>query len=316
MRFARTLAVALIPGLLAAAPLPRGEVASDVRARYTKYEHRIPMRDGRRLFTAGRQLSHPALKAVSPQAPVTNLFMGDDSFHNGAFMLAANFSFYLYFPPRGHEPKPPASETDPFDYGTPDGYDFMRRLGPLAGTRRYLGDNPYFIDHFEHTTYDAFWKARNIAAHLKNIKPAVLTVGGWFDAEDLVGPLLTYRTIEQASPGAWNAIVMGPWSHGGWARGDGARLGNLDFGSQTGVRERPRPPRALPPLHRPGHALRLHDRGPALRRQAARRRSLRDRAARGGARGLRATQRVYRSGSSASSLTLLVEALRRQPALP
>jgi putative CocE/NonD family hydrolase len=179
--------------------------------------------------------AHPALKAASPQAPVTDLFMGDDAFHNGAFMLAANFGFYVNFPPRGPGPKTPPSSRARFEYGSPDGYDFMRRLGPLSATARHLGDNPYFMANLEHATYDDFWKARNIAAHLKDIKHAVLTVGGWFDAEDLAGPLLTYRTIEKTSPAAWNAIVMGPWSHGGWSRGDGDRLGNLDFGSQTGA---------------------------------------------------------------------------------
>jgi hypothetical protein len=184
--------------------------------------------------SAGMIDAHPALKAASPQAPVTDLFMGDDSYHNGAFMLAANFGFYVNFWPREGGPKPPQDRAR-FDYGTPDGYDFYRRLGPLATTERYLGANSYYMMSVDHPTYDAFWKARNIAAHLKNIKHAVMTVGGWFDAEDLAGPLLTYHTIEQSSPGAFNVIVMGPWSHGGWSRGDGSRLGNLDFSSTTGV---------------------------------------------------------------------------------
>ena len=178
--------------------------------------------------------AHPALKAASPQAPVTDLFMGDDSYHNGAFMLAANFGFYVQYPRREGGPQPPR-ESVRFDFGTPDGYDFYRRLGPLSNAERYLGSNPYYMMSVEHPTYDDFWKARNIAAHLKNIKHAVMTVGGWFDAEDLAGPLLTYRTIEQTSPGTTNVIVMGPWSHGGWSRGDGNRLGNLDFGSKTGA---------------------------------------------------------------------------------
>ncbi|HEY5906575.1 MAG TPA: CocE/NonD family hydrolase [Vicinamibacteria bacterium] len=350
MRLPRTFLLAVSLGLLVLVPYVRSE-GDPVDARYTKYEHRIPMRDGKRLFTAvyvpkdltrprpillcrtpysvapygadqfreqlgpsehfvkdsyiiayqdvrGRYLSegdwiemtphraaksgprdvdestdgwdtidwlvknvpgnngrvgmwgisypgfytsasmidaHPALKAASPQAPVTDLFRGDDSFHNGAFMLAANFGFYVNFPSRGPEPKPKAQERSRFDYGTPDGYDFHRRLGPLAETLRFLGDNPYWRAHFEHTSYDDFWKARNIARHLKDIKHAVLTVGGWFDAEDLVGPLLTYKTIEQSSPGTFNALVMGPWSHGGWSRGEGERLGNLDFRSKTGA---------------------------------------------------------------------------------
>jgi uncharacterized protein len=179
--------------------------------------------------------AHPALRAASPQAPVTDLFMGDDSYHNGAFMLAANFGFYVNFPARTGGPFTPPAQRVRFDYGTPDGYDFHRRLGPLSATLRDLGTNPYWTATLDHTTYDDFWKSRNLAPHLKNIKHAVLTVGGWFDAEDLVGPLLTYRSIEASSPGTENALVMGPWSHGGWSRGDGQRLGNLDFGAKTGA---------------------------------------------------------------------------------
>jgi len=164
--------------------------------------------------------------------------MGDDSYHNGAFLLAANFGFYVNFPPREGGPFVPPTTRARFDYRTPDGYDFHRRQGPLSGTLRELGRNPYWTDTLDHPTYDEFWKARNIAPHLKNIRHAVLTVGGWFDAEDLVGPLLTYRTIEASSPGAYNAVVIGPWSHGGWSRGDGQRLGNLDFGAKTGAHYR------------------------------------------------------------------------------
>jgi hypothetical protein len=344
LRFlARFTAVAALLSFSFTSPLLRGDGGEDIRARYTKYEHRIPVRDRTRLFTAvyvpkdvqearpillnrtpygvspygadrfperlgpsehfvkdgyifayqdvrGRYMSegewiemtphkprksgprdvdestdawdtidwlvrnvpgnngrvgmwgisypgfyvsasmidaHPALKAASPQAPVTDLFMGDDSYHNGAFMLAANFGFYVHFPPREGGPKPP-SERRRFDYGTPDGYDYHRRLGPLSGTLTALGGNRYWTETLAHATYDEFWKSRNVAAHLKNIEHAVLTVGGWFDAEDLAGPLRTYRAIEDSSPGAESAIVMGPWS-----KGDGERLGNLDFGSKT-----------------------------------------------------------------------------------
>jgi len=177
--------------------------------------------------------SHPALKAVSPQAPVADLYMGDDAFHNGAFYLAANFGFYATFFSREGGPRP-AEEAKPFDYGTPDGYDYFLKMGPLAGFAQRLGrDNPLFRANLEHTTYDAFWKSRALPPHLQAVRPAVLTVGGWYDAEDPAGPLSLYRAIESTSPGIFNALVMGPWCHGCWADGDGDHLGNLAFATKT-----------------------------------------------------------------------------------
>ena len=184
--------------------------------------------------SAGMIDAHPALVAVSPQAPVTDYFLGDDSFHNGAFMLAANFGFYTAFKPRTGEPAPPDPRI-PFAYGTPDGYEFYLALGPLwDGAERFaLNANPHWRINLEHTTYDDFWKARSIWRHFRNVTPAVLTVGGWFDAEDLAGPLRTYRTLRAESPKTDNRLVMGPWTHGSWSRGDGRRVGNLDFGQPT-----------------------------------------------------------------------------------
>ena len=176
------------------------------------------------------------LKAASPQAPVTDYYLGDDSFHNGAFMLAANFGFYTVFKAREGGPKPPPDTFVPFDYGTPDGYEFFLNLGPLwAGAERTgINANPHWRINLEHTSYDDFWQARSIWRHFRNLPPAVLAVGGWFDAEDLMGPLRTYRQIRKESPGTRNHLVMGPWTHGGWSRGDGNRVGNVDFGQKTG----------------------------------------------------------------------------------
>lgn len=183
--------------------------------------------------SAGMIDAHPALEAVSPQAPVTDYYLGDDSFHNGAFMLAANFGFYSSFKPRPEPTRPRAAL--PFDYGTPSGYEFYLQMGPLwAGAERYgVLANPYYRLNLEHTTYDDFWRARSIWRHFKGIAPAVLTVGGWYDAEDLAGPLLTYRTIRAESPSTTNHLVMGPWTHGSWARDTGRTVGNLDFGQDT-----------------------------------------------------------------------------------
>jgi len=183
--------------------------------------------------SAGMIDAHPALKAVSPQAPVTDYYLGDDSFHNGAFMLAANFGFYTGFKPRPEPTRPQPAV--PFDYGTPSGYEFYLQMGPLwSGAERHgVLANQYYRGNLEHTVYDDFWKARSIWRHFKGITPAVLTVGGWFDAEDLAGPLRTHATLQAESTATRNHLVMGPWTHGSWARGDGRTVGNLDFGQDV-----------------------------------------------------------------------------------
>jgi len=178
--------------------------------------------------------SHPALKAASPQAPMTDLFMGDDAYHGGAFMLAANFGFYSSFKPQ-ENPQLPPKVFVPFDYGTKDGYEFFLKAGPTANLSKLLeGKSALFDDQMRHDTYDDYWKARNLAPHMKNIHCAVLTVGGWFDAEDLQGPFTTFHSIDKNNPGIFNALVVGPWVHGGWARYDGEHLGRADFASNTG----------------------------------------------------------------------------------
>lgn len=184
--------------------------------------------------SAGLINAHPALVAVSPQAPIADLYMGDDAYHNGALFLIANFSFYTFFGKQNNPELPPKHEKD-FNYGTKDGYKFYLNLGPLSNSNReYFHDaNPYWTDVIAHTTYDEFWKSRNILPHLQNIRPAVLIVGGWFDAEDLSGTLKTYRTIAEQSPGTDLKIVMGPWVHGGWSRTAGDKLGSIPFGSRT-----------------------------------------------------------------------------------
>src|SRR5207248_830537 len=179
--------------------------------------------------------SHPAIKAASPEAPMTDLFMGDDAYHGGAFMLAANFGFYTGFRPRP-QPGLPPKERAAFDYGTTDGYEYFLQMGPLANLDRevFKGQSALWADQVAHNTYDAYWQARDLSRHMHGIKCAVLTVGGWFDAEDLSGPFKTYRSIEEKNPGIFNALVVGPWVHGGWSRYKGERLGRVEFGSDTG----------------------------------------------------------------------------------
>lgn len=177
--------------------------------------------------------AHPALKAASPQAPVTDWFIGDDWHHNGALFLAHVFNFMSSFDrPR---PKPIKKAEGRFDHGTPDGYDFFLKLGPLSevNQRHFKGEAAFWAKVMRHGNYDDFWKARNLRPHLKDIKPAVLTVGGWFDAENLFGALEVYRKVKQQSPKTDNHLVMGPWVHGGWSRGDGDKLGNASFNSKT-----------------------------------------------------------------------------------
>jgi putative CocE/NonD family hydrolase len=178
--------------------------------------------------------AHPALKAVSPQAPVSNCFIGDDIHHNGAFALAPNFQFYAIFGiPRT---KLISQWPKGFRFPTPAGYQFYLDMGPLKNAnKKYLhGKIPFWNQIMAHGTYDEFWKTRNILPNLRNIKPAIMVVGGWFDAEDIYGSLQTYQAIEQFNPGIINILVMGPWFHGGWVRSDGSKLGDISFGSKTG----------------------------------------------------------------------------------
>ena len=178
--------------------------------------------------------SHPALKAASPQAPMTNLFMGDDAYHGGAFMLAANFNFYSSFKPQDNPQLPPKTFV-PFDFSTKDGYEFYLSIGSIGNLSKLLdGKSQLFDDQMRHNTYDDYWKARNLALHMKNIHCAVLTVGGWFDAEDLQGPFSTFQAIDKNNPGIYNGLVIGPWVHGGWSRYDGEHLGRVEFAANTG----------------------------------------------------------------------------------
>ena len=177
--------------------------------------------------------SHPALKAASPQAPIADWFIGDDVYHNGAFFLAQNFEFFYWFAQTVDDPL--HEEIKRFHFGTPDGYDFFLRMGPVVNsdTLHFKGCSPSWTAFLAHTTYDAWWQARNIRPHLRNVRCAVMTVGGWFDAEDLFGPLETYRWTERLNPGITNVLVMGPWPHGEWGRGTGDRLGPISFHAKT-----------------------------------------------------------------------------------
>ena len=178
---------------------------------------------------------HPALVAVSPQAPVTDWFLGDDFHHNGALMAMDAFSFYTGFgQPR---PKPTTVGPKSFHYWTEDKYDFFLKEGALPNLSKLMGDSiQFWKDLMAHPNYDKWWQDRNVRNHTSNILPTTntLVVGGLFDAEDCFGAWSTYKSIETKAKNN-NKIVMGPWFHGQWAGrgGDGEYLGNIQFGSKT-----------------------------------------------------------------------------------
>ncbi|MFZ1371811.1 MAG: CocE/NonD family hydrolase, partial [Ferruginibacter sp.] len=176
---------------------------------------------------------HPALKAVSPQAPVTDWFQGDDFHHNGAFFLMDAFGFYSGFgKPR---PKPTTVGSPGYRIPSQDNYDFYLKTGAIKNFTKLMGDSiAFWKDMMNHPDHDDWWKARNPRNFVNNIKPAVLVVGGNFDAEDCFGAWNLYKAIEEKNSNTDNRVVMGPWVHGGWGgRGDGSYLGNVRFGKKT-----------------------------------------------------------------------------------
>ncbi|MBX3190945.1 MAG: CocE/NonD family hydrolase [Labilithrix sp.] len=181
--------------------------------------------------------AHPALKAVSPQAPVTECFIGDDVHHNGAFFLADNFGFYASFGKARPRLTRKMVWENTFTEDVSDAYDFFLSLGPIANidAKLFKGEIPFWSEIMAHGDRDAWWQSRDPRPYFRDVKPAILTVGGWFDAEDLWGTLATYRAFEaQSSKEAENVLVMGPWSHGGWVR-DKERQGDITFGQKTGA---------------------------------------------------------------------------------
>ncbi len=185
--------------------------------------------------TAALPGAHPALKAVSPQAPVTDEFIGDDANHNGAFFLLDNFSFMNYF---GKETKIPVKDygSTVFNLSEKDMYSFFLKLGAIKNTQgeKYFNNrSTIWNEYLQHDTYDDYWQARNIRRHLNKISIPTLVVGGWFDAEDLFGALNTYKTIEKGNNQNNTRLVMGPWTHGAWESNDWNKFASYDFGSNT-----------------------------------------------------------------------------------
>ncbi|HYJ90582.1 MAG TPA: CocE/NonD family hydrolase [Pyrinomonadaceae bacterium] len=190
--------------------------------------------------SSGEINSHPALKACSPQAPVSDWFHGDDMHHNGALFLAQNWRFFAIFGQERPTPVPDNSNLRPWTGpDESDQYNFFLNAGGLKEVadlyQKGLGVRIKFWDEMmQHPDYDAYWKAHNILTQLKNITCPTMTVGGWYDNEDLYGALQTYQHIERQNPGLFNVLVVGPWYHGGWAGIAGDWLGTAYFEQKTG----------------------------------------------------------------------------------
>jgi len=183
--------------------------------------------------------NHPALVAVSPQAPVTNWFIGDDFHHNGAFFIMDAFSFYSPMGSGFGLPHPRPTNVPPvtIDFPIHDNYKFYLETGPLPAFSKLTGDSvSFWKDLYAHPNYDAWWKARDARNATRNLQPAMLWVGGLFDAEDNWGAWNSYKAAEENNPGKeFNKLVMGPWYHVQWANSDGTHLGNISFGSNTSL---------------------------------------------------------------------------------
>ena len=168
---------------------------------------------------------HPAVKAISPQAPMTDTWLGDDFFHQGAFRLSYGFEY-------AGDMELSANSSVPLPIGNWDTYDFYLNLGPLSNVEaRYLkGKVPTWTAFATHPTYDAYWQARAVQRKLEKAVVPTLTVGGWWDQEDRWGPLATYKALERTDNGGRNFLVMGPWNHGGW-RDAASRMPVVDPGT-------------------------------------------------------------------------------------
>ena len=180
--------------------------------------------------------AHPALQASSPQASPSDMFLGDDFHHNGAFRLMYTFG-WLSANARSRQ-GPSDKDSHRFNPGTPDGYRFFLELGPLSNVNRlyFHGQVPEWNNYMEHPDYDGFWQRQSVLQYLKDIRHPVLNVAGWFDAEDFYGPMTIYSEIEKTTPSNRSILVAGPFSHGGWnSHRDGNSLGNIRFAGSPAV---------------------------------------------------------------------------------
>lgn len=177
---------------------------------------------------------HPALKAVSPQAPVTDRFFGDDDNHNGVMMIMDAYEFLVAGAFAAPSQTPSTRGIRGFRVSYPDNYAYYLKMGAKPNFTKMSGDTMRFwSDMMDHPNRDAWWKARDARSGIKDVKPAMLITGGLFDAEDGYGAWHTYNALVKQSPATTSKLVMGPWYHGQWASGDGTHLGNVQFDSNT-----------------------------------------------------------------------------------
>ena len=183
--------------------------------------------------------AHPALKASSPQASPSDMWLGDDFHHNGAFRYMYTFNWLsgVARVRSAERDTTPVARNRSFNYGTPDGYNFFMNLGPVANVDKqyFKYQVPTWTEYMEHGDYDKYWQEQNVAQYMDKVLHPILNVGGWFDAEDFYGPLSIYYSIEKKNPTNKSVLVVGPWRHGGWNGADGGdALGDIRFGSKTG----------------------------------------------------------------------------------
>ena len=173
---------------------------------------------------------HPALKAIVPQASPADMWLGDDFHHNGAFRLSYGLE-YTYMMETSNEVVPPTNLVN-----TGDAYEWYLKLGALSNVDpKYLKDKyPTWNNFEEHPDYDSFWQKQAFAPYLNRVTVPTLNVAGWWDQEDFYGPIKIYELLEKHDTEHKNFLTVGPWYHGGFSRGDGDKLGRLNFGSATG----------------------------------------------------------------------------------
>jgi len=172
---------------------------------------------------------HPALKAIVQQASPADMWLGDDFHHNGAFRLSYGFE-YVYMMESSKEIADVTKVVDHLD-----AYDWYLRLGALSNVdeKYFHGTLPTWSDFVNQPDYNAFWKRQAFAPWLNRVTVPTLNVAGWWDQEDFYGPVKIYELLEQHDAANQNFLVIGPWNHGGWSRGDGTKLGRIDFGGPT-----------------------------------------------------------------------------------
>jgi uncharacterized protein len=170
---------------------------------------------------------HPALRAISPQASPSDMWVGDDFHHNGAFRLSYGFEYAAMMET--------SKTTEQFQFDRYDTFDWYLQLGSLKNVNeKFLGGRiPTWNDYVAHPDYDTFWQAQTVLPQLTSCTVPTLNVAGWWDQEDFYGPISIYRALERHDQKGINHLVVGPWNHGGWSRGDGEKLGSIPFGSKT-----------------------------------------------------------------------------------